>query len=255
MLSAAEKRAARPHLDLLKQELRNGAYPEYPTQRLIVPYNKLARVAGKLSLPDGPWTVNQHENRRKGDRETTPEAATQRRLQKQGFELDTQGRPVHPWFELMVGDAALGVILGKGSYWDWGPNRTADPVSMQGDNVLLTQRKDSRTWALPGGFVEDGDSADKTGRLETCQETGVRIPKYVRAISCYKGPVADLRIAQGWPVTEVLGYLIPKSETLARPTGSDETLRSAWVPKDEALQMKLFGSHNILLRQAVELIG
>jgi ADP-ribose pyrophosphatase YjhB (NUDIX family) len=42
--------------------------------------------------------------------------------------------------------------------------------------ILLQKRHDGR-WAIPGGFMELGESAEDTGRREVFEETGVKIGK------------------------------------------------------------------------------
>ena len=44
------------------------------------------------------------------------------------------------------------------------PSVTADTVVFRGDKVLMVKRKnfpDKGKWALPGGFMEKGESAEK----------------------------------------------------------------------------------------------
>lgn len=50
-------------------------------------------------------------------------------------------------------------------------------VLREGGNVLLTLRDDFGVWALPGGFVENGESLADAAMREVREETGVEINK------------------------------------------------------------------------------
>ena len=55
------------------------------------------------------------------------------------------------------------------------PSVTADTVVFSGDKVLMVKRKnfpDKGKWALPGGFMEKGESAEQTAARELKEETG-----------------------------------------------------------------------------------
>lgn len=51
--------------------------------------------------------------------------------------------------------------------WYEGPNYTADAVVINpaSKRLLLIQRKDTGQWALPGGFVDEGEIALDAARV------------------------------------------------------------------------------------------
>src|SRR5688572_18328661 len=155
---AAGQSVADLQLDLMRENLSSRTYEGYPAQadRLVIsPEDLQYDSAGRVILPDGPWNVDTHPNRR--DTETEPTLSRQAELLEQGCVLDSRGRPLHPWFLKMLADPAIGAALGKGFNWEWGPNRTADSIILkkhQGQrHVLLIQRGDTGQRALPGGFI------------------------------------------------------------------------------------------------------
>jgi hypothetical protein len=140
-------------LALLRKELATGVYPGYPeTIDRFYATAQLGQFVCELLVPDGPWTVNNHPNR--PDSETVPSGIMQQQLLTRGYRLDIVGRPIHPWFEDMITDPTIGVTAGKGAYWVWGPNYTADAVVIHRNNLLLVRRKDTGDWAVPGGFID-----------------------------------------------------------------------------------------------------
>lgn len=202
-------------------------------------------------VPDGPWMVHEHFDR--PDTEAVPTPEEQDDLQRAGFILDDAGRPQHPWFEDMVKDPALGVVFGKGAYWGWGPRRTGDSLVVANDHLALIRRHDTDDWALPGGHLNKDEAPEAGARRELGEETGLWIPDSISAELVYEGEVADIRIAQGWPVTFAYLFKLAGGE-LPEIHGSDDAKDAEWVPLDAVADMRLFGAHRLLVAKAVELL-
>ncbi|MGI5330928.1 RapZ C-terminal domain-containing protein [Actinomadura nitritigenes] len=83
------------------------------------------------------------------------------------FETDVDGRPLNPTGR--TGKA--GRNLGR-----WGENAAADAIVVAGTGadrrVLLIRRRDTGQWAIPGGMVEPGETAEAAMRRELLEETG-----------------------------------------------------------------------------------
>lgn len=241
------------HLTALELNLkRHGNYEKYPEQRLITKVSLLGRTAtGNLIVPDGPWTTNPGINGR--DRESWPATREQTELRRRGYSLDSLGRPMHPWFKWMVENPSLGVVLGKGKYFYWGPNYTADPIIISGKEVLLIQRADTGDWAFPGGFIDANETPDKAARREAEEETNVVIPNNVASEYIYSGEIADLRTtANAWAHTTALLYLLDKK---GRPEAGDDAREAGWFHLEDKDQMRqLHGSHSIMLKSALNRI-
>lgn len=164
-------------------------------------------------------------------------------------------KPIHPWLDKMIGDGGIGVVLGKGKYYYWGPNYTADPIifrqSEAGLEVLLIQRPDTSRWAFPGGFVDPGEQALIAAIREALEETEIDISMLKEeAIQIYSGPVADLRMtANAWAETTAIMFDVTGID-LPAPQKTDEALYAKWVLVSECPDV-LFGSHSVLLNLAV----
>jgi ADP-ribose pyrophosphatase YjhB (NUDIX family) len=81
-------------------------------------------------------------------------------------------------------------------------------IETEGGIVLVRRKNPPHGWALPGGFVEYGESLESAALRESFEETGLRV-KLVEQIHTYSKPNRDprmhtistvfLAIAQGHP--------------------------------------------------------
>lgn len=211
-------------------------YPGYPTTRLVMDIPRLP------TLPDGPWQVKQ---------DALPARAETDNLANQGLDIDEKGRPLHPWLKDMIENPEIGVVTGKGFYYNWGPNYTADPIIITNQpqpKILLVQRRDNGVWALPGGFVDPGENALLAAVREAYEETGVEIDaKDGRII--YSGPVADQRsTAHAWADTTAVLWR-PEVQTVSKL--SHESTDVSWLDLRNVRSMVLHGSHQKLIEKAI----
>jgi ADP-ribose pyrophosphatase len=242
-------------LRLLAERLANYTYPGYPEQkdRLILGWlDKVYDAQGRLDLPDGPWTIRDSADKK--DAGLLPTERQQEAFLQKGIQLDSLGRPLHPWTEEMLKNPQVGGVLNRGFYYNWGPNYTADTVVIsESDNtLLLIRRKDTGQWALPGGFIDGDERADTAARREVSEETGVVLPNDAELQLTYAGPVGDPRSTlHAWAETSCF---IARVANQLPCKGADDALEAAWVPVETALQQNVFGSHRILIQDALSRI-
>lgn len=74
------------------------------------------------------------------------------------------------------------------------PKPTADAViELQGEGIVLVRRRHFPFgWAIPGGFVEYGESVEETARREALEETGLEI-ELRGLLGVYSAPGRDPR--------------------------------------------------------------
>jgi ADP-ribose pyrophosphatase YjhB (NUDIX family) len=220
-----------------KRAAGKSVYPGYPDKRLVISDTSTIE---NMTLPDGEWSTNIP---------VFPSLEIQKRLQEEGYALDNFGRPLHPWLAEMLTDPEVGVVTGLGKYWNWGPNHAADPIVMNTDEipqVLLIQRGDTYIWALPGGFVDSGETGRVTAQRELFEETNVMITG--EPIEIYNDVVADTRTtAHAWAETTAVLWRVHGTPVAK---AKDDAIDAKWFPINE-LPQDLHGSHSILIEQAV----
>lgn len=59
-------------------------------------------------------------------------------------------------------------------------------------HLLCVKRKDDGAWALPGGFMQQGENLDQCAARELKEETGIEVP-YLRHFANYSEPDRDPR--------------------------------------------------------------
>src|SRR5699024_906427 len=111
-----------------------------------------------------------------GDTATSPDDITAEEWQQRQaaavvpYERDARGWPLNPQGRT----GRTGRNTKK-----WGENAAADAIVLAGHgsqrHVLLIQRDDIGTWAIPGGHVDPGESAIAAGRRELREEAGVDV--------------------------------------------------------------------------------
>lgn len=73
------------------------------------------------------------------------------------------------------------------------PVPTVDVIIQVGTGVVLIRRANPPLgWALPGGFMDYGETAEAAARREAEEETGMKV-KLERLLSVYSDPARDPR--------------------------------------------------------------
>ncbi len=110
------------------------------------------------------------------------------------------------------------------------PLPTVDVVILCGGGVVLVERRNPPPgWALPGGFVEEGESLEQAAVREALEETGLRV-RLREQFFTYSDPRRDPR---RHTITTV--YL---GEAEGTPRGGDDALRArvwTWAALPEPL--------------------
>jgi 8-oxo-dGTP diphosphatase len=128
------------------------------------------------------------------------------------------------------------------------PMLTVDVVALTGapvPKVLLVQRANppfAGEWALPGGFVEEGERAVEAAPRELAEETGLRTGP-LRLFGVYDTPGRDPR---GWTVSIVFLATVPGEEAVK---GADDARDARWFSTDTLPQLAF--DHAIIIGDAL----
>jgi len=119
------------------------------------------------------------------------------------------------------------------------PFPTVDIIITRGQEVVLIERKNPPFgWALPGGFVDYGESLETAAAREALEETGLRL-KEVRQFRAYSDPGRD-------PRQHNISFVFAASAA-GNLEGGDDAARAAWFPL-EALPSPLCFDHGQILK-------
>jgi bifunctional NMN adenylyltransferase/nudix hydrolase len=127
---------------------------------------------------------------------------------------------------------------------------TVDAVVVHSGHVLLVQRRSEPgkgLWALPGGFVDNGERLVDACIRELREETRVKLPEPVLRGSIKASRVFDQpdRSARGRTITHAYFFEFPSGE-LPGVKGGDDAARARWVPLAEffdTFEPQMFEDH------------
>ncbi len=118
-----------------------------------------------------------------------------------------------------------------------------DMILVEGGKVLLVKRGREPfkgEWAIPGGRIEDGETAEQCAKREMKEETGLDV-ELIGLTGIYSDPSRDPRgiIAAAWLVKRTGGTL----------RGGDDADEARWFPLDRL--PKLCTDHPKILADAL----
>ena len=120
-----------------------------------------------------------------------------------------------------------------------GPRLAADCIILVGGKVLLIHRKNEPVgWALPGGFVEYGETIEDAVRREMKEETGLDLQD-LRQFRVYSDPARD---ARGHVVSVVF-----TARGVGKPEAGDDADRYRLIDLDDVPEKELVFDHAQIL--------
>lgn len=139
------------------------------------------------------------------------------------------------------------------------PALTVDCVIIDGDRVLMIKRGKepfAGRWALPGGYVNEGESVEEAAARELGEETGLRLvagPKAadLKLVGVYSAPGRDPR---GWVVAVAFVAQLDDADDV-RVTAGDDAADFMWSEILRLDRADLAFDHGQILVDALKRIG
>jgi len=144
--------------------------------------------------------------------------------------------------------------------WDDAPYAptfvTVDAVVVQSGHVLLVERgarPGKGQWALPGGFIDPGETLQAAMLRELKEETRIKVPVPALAGSVESEGVFDdpHRSARGRTITHAFFVHLPPATTLPKVRGADDAKSAFWVPLAELDPGQMFEDHYFIIQRMV----
>jgi len=127
------------------------------------------------------------------------------------------------------------------------PFPTADIVVIREGRVLLIRRAaPPEGWALPGGFIDYGESAEAAARRELAEETSLRA-RELSLLGVYSDPGRDPRFH-----TLTVVYL---AEVEGEPHPGDDAADTQWFPLEQLPPDIAFDHRRIISDAARKIAG
>jgi len=99
------------------------------------------------------------------------------------------------------------------------PAPTVDIViEIDGGIVLIERKHPPHGWALPGGFVDEGETLAQAARREAREETSLEVELY-ELLGCYSDPARDARRHT------ISAVFVGRAQGM--PRGADDAARAA----------------------------
>jgi 8-oxo-dGTP diphosphatase len=132
------------------------------------------------------------------------------------------------------------------------PALTTDVVVLRGTSdsrevllVLRAREPYAGRWALPGGFVDEGERLEDAARRELLEETSVAPAGPLTPVGAYGDPGRDPR---GWTVSVVF---LARVEGDVSARGGDDAAEAAWFAEDSLPPLAF--DHDGIVRDGLEL--
>ena len=122
------------------------------------------------------------------------------------------------------------------------PIPTVDAIIQKSSSILLVKRKKDpykNQFALPGGFVNEGETIEEAIKREVYEETSLEVHP-IDILGVYSDPTRDPR---GHMMTVVFIVLVIRGT----PTAGDDAKEISWIPIEKLNDIKIAFDHKLVI--------
>jgi ADP-ribose pyrophosphatase YjhB (NUDIX family) len=144
------------------------------------------------------------------------------------------GKPITKYFE-----------TDEGNVITYAANFAVDAICLNEGRVYLIERKDGRGWAIPGGFIDAGETAEQAVRRELSEETLAK-PEDIKSIE----PLGVFRTNDPREINFFSYPFVLHIKGTADLKFGDDAINGKWLLLNRAIKSKLaFTHHNDFLKK------
>lgn len=124
------------------------------------------------------------------------------------------------------------------------PIPTVDAIIHRHSSILLVKRKNDpykNCFALPGGFVNEGETIEDAIMREVYEETSLEVYP-IDILGVYSDPTRDPR---GHMLTVVFIVLVVKE---GNPIAGDDAQEISWIPISKINEIEIAFDHKLLIQ-------
>ena len=123
------------------------------------------------------------------------------------------------------------------------PTPTVDVILQKGERILLVRRKKdpfAMQFALPGGFINEGETAEQAGKREIQEETGLDV-EIIYLLGVYSDPKRD-------PRGHILSVVFVGTIVSGKEKAGDDASDIDWIDLNDIQAKNLAFDHNMILQ-------
>lgn len=175
--------------------------------------------------------------------------------------------PVTHWLERWIGTEAFDQVRDETAFietykrqWEKAPYaptfHTVDAVVVQSGHILLVERgaaPGKGLWALPGGFLNPGETLRQGALRELREETRIALSEETldRCIRSWRTFDDPNRSARGRTITTAFHVELRADTALTKVKGADDAAKARWVPLSKVSRSVMFEDHYDIIQTMV----
>ena len=125
---------------------------------------------------------------------------------------------------------------------------TVDNVITTGREILMIKRRNNpfaNHWALPGGFIDPGETPEQAAHRELEEETGLTVNAKMRFVGKFDTPGRDPRMTDTW------SFAFTVTTQKESVSAGDDASAAEWVPIEKVSRLPIAFDHMEIIKKAL----